>query len=105
MKGDGFAHLAGSAPLGRGAGLRDRKHRAVHNPGTGWRQCCLRTALSTLPPRMRQVVWLWALGTPPPQIARQLGISSSTVRVHLYQARQRLAADPLLASLADEAAC
>ncbi|GGV90033.1 sigma-70 family RNA polymerase sigma factor [Streptomyces massasporeus] len=62
-------------------------------------------ALSRLPPRMRQVTWLWAIGTPPPQIARQLGISASTVRVHLYQARQRLAADPLLASHAGEAAC
>lgn len=59
-------------------------------------------ALNRLPPRMRQVAWLWALGTPPPQIAQQLGISSSTVRVHLHHARQRLAADPLVPSLASE---
>ncbi|MFI8215770.1 sigma-70 family RNA polymerase sigma factor [Streptomyces sp. NPDC085932] len=61
-------------------------------------------ALGRLPPRMRQVAWLWALGTPPSQIARQLGISPSTVRVHLHQARHRLAADPTVVALAGETA-
>ncbi|MFI1002470.1 hypothetical protein ACIP10_26740 [Streptomyces galbus] len=34
-------------------------------------------------------------------MAQQLSISPSTVRVHLFQARQRLAADPLVALLAN----
>ncbi|WP_438363853.1 sigma-70 family RNA polymerase sigma factor [Streptomyces hyaluromycini] len=59
----------------------------------------LAEALDRLPRRMRQAVWLWALGTPTSHVAQQLGISPSTVRVHLHQARQRLAADPLLASI------
>ncbi|WP_331751722.1 sigma factor-like helix-turn-helix DNA-binding protein [Streptomyces sp. NBC_00723] len=49
---------------------------------------------------MRQVTWLWALDTPTAHIAQQMRISPSTVRVHLYQARQRLAADPFLTQIA-----
>ncbi|MER5466528.1 sigma-70 family RNA polymerase sigma factor [Streptomyces sp. NPDC002668] len=56
----------------------------------------LAEALNRLPGRMRQVIRLWALDTPTADIGRQLHISSSTVRVHLHQARQRLAADPAL---------
>ncbi|MGX5183070.1 sigma-70 family RNA polymerase sigma factor [Streptomyces avermitilis] len=61
-----------------------------------FRNKTLAEALNRLPTRMRQVAWLWALGTPTAHIAQQLGISPSTARVHLFQARQRLAADPLL---------
>ncbi|WP_405966007.1 sigma-70 family RNA polymerase sigma factor [Streptomyces sp. NBC_00723] len=43
----------------------------------------LADALNRLPCRMRQVTWLWALGTPTAHIAQQLRISPSTVRVHL----------------------
>ncbi|MEU2775419.1 sigma-70 family RNA polymerase sigma factor [Streptomyces sp. NPDC007162] len=60
----------------------------------------LAEALNRLPRRMGQVTWLWASGEPTARIAQQLGISPSTVRVHLFQARQRLAADPLVAHLA-----
>ena len=56
-------------------------------------------ALDRLPCRMRQVTWLWALGTPTTRIAQQMRITPSTVRVHLHQARQRLATDPLLTTL------
>ncbi|MFF3456945.1 sigma-70 family RNA polymerase sigma factor [Streptomyces sp. NPDC002730] len=56
----------------------------------------LAEALNRLPHRMRHATWLWALGTPTTDIARQLRIAPSTVRVHLHQARQRLAADPAL---------
>ncbi|MGW1491299.1 sigma-70 family RNA polymerase sigma factor [Streptomyces sp. NPDC002402] len=59
----------------------------------------LAQALNRLPGRMRQVIWLWALNTPTAEIGRQLHIRSSTVRVHLHQARQRLAADPALCHL------
>ncbi|MGW0926144.1 sigma-70 family RNA polymerase sigma factor [Streptomyces sp. NPDC002755] len=64
------------------------------------RNSALADALNRLPCRMRQAAWLWALGTPTAHIAQQMHISPSTVRVHLYQARQRLAADPLLSQLA-----
>ncbi|WP_374117255.1 sigma-70 family RNA polymerase sigma factor [Streptomyces sp. MNU76] len=63
----------------------------------------LAEALSRLPLRMRQVTWLWTLGVPTAHIAQQLGISPSTVRVHLFQARQRLAADPLVVQIAGPA--
>ncbi|MFF8639072.1 sigma-70 family RNA polymerase sigma factor [Streptomyces pilosus] len=61
----------------------------------------LAEAINRLPCRMRQATWLWALGTPTTHIAQQLGITPSTVRVHLHQARRRLAADPLLTSVMD----
>ncbi|MFE2519416.1 sigma-70 family RNA polymerase sigma factor [Streptomyces mirabilis] len=66
----------------------------------GFRNRGLAEALNRLPLRMRQVTWLWTLGAPTAHIAQQLGISPSTVRVHLFQARQRLAADPLLVLIA-----
>jgi RNA polymerase sigma-70 factor (ECF subfamily) len=66
----------------------------------GLRNNGLAEALNGLPGRMRQVTWLWACGEPTARIAQQLGISPSTVRVHLFQARQRLAADPLVTLLA-----
>ncbi|MFF7205342.1 sigma-70 family RNA polymerase sigma factor [Streptomyces sp. NPDC008141] len=56
-------------------------------------------ALNRLPDRMRETTWLWALGTPTAVIARRLSITPSTVRVHLHQARQRLATDPALTHL------
>ncbi|MFJ3975913.1 sigma-70 family RNA polymerase sigma factor [Streptomyces sp. NPDC090021] len=62
-----------------------------------FRNSALTDALNRLPCRMRQVTWLWALGTPTARIAQQMRISPSTVRVHLHQARQRLAADSVLA--------
>ncbi|MFD5379243.1 sigma-70 family RNA polymerase sigma factor [Streptomyces griseoincarnatus] len=65
------------------------------------RNICLAAAINRLPCRMRQVTWLWGLGAPTAHIAQQLGISPSTVRVHLHQARQRLFADPLLTSAVD----
>jgi RNA polymerase sigma-70 factor (ECF subfamily) len=65
----------------------------------GLRNRGLAEALNRLPLRMRQVTWLWTLGEPTAHIAQQLGISPSTVRVHLFQARQRLAADPLVGLL------
>lgn len=63
------------------------------------RNTTLAEALNRLPHRMRQVTWLWASGEPTARIAQQLSISPSTVRVHLFQARQRLATDPLVALL------
>ena len=51
----------------------------------------LRQALLELPERMRQIVWLWASGLGSAAIGQQLGISPSTVRVHLHHARHRLA--------------
>jgi RNA polymerase sigma-70 factor (ECF subfamily) len=57
----------------------------------------LRAALQRLPDRMRQVTLRWSMGAPVAGIARDLGITASTVRVHLHQARLRLAADPGLA--------
>lgn len=63
----------------------------------GLRNSGLAQALNRLPRRMREVTWLWTLDVPTAHIAQQLGISPSTVRAHLFQARQRLAADPLLA--------
>ncbi|GGW73610.1 RNA polymerase sigma factor [Streptomyces xantholiticus] len=59
----------------------------------------LAEALKRLPHRMRHATWLWALGTPTTDIALHLRIAPSTVRVHLHQARQRLAADPGLRDL------
>lgn len=50
-------------------------------------------ALDRLPCRMRQVTLLWALGNSTPHISALLHIAPSTVRVHLHQARQRLATD------------
>ncbi|MCX4826818.1 sigma-70 family RNA polymerase sigma factor [Streptomyces sp. NBC_01142] len=61
-------------------------------------------ALNRLPDRMRQTAWLWALGTPTAVIARRLSITPSTVRVHLHQARQRLAANPALRGLTRQTA-
>lgn len=72
----------------------DRALESLRNIG-------LAEALNRLPCRMRQVTWLWGLGAPTAHIAQQLGISPSTVRVHLHQARQRLAADPLLTAAMD----
>ncbi|MFF4088860.1 sigma-70 family RNA polymerase sigma factor [Streptomyces nigra] len=54
-------------------------------------------ALQQLPDRMREVTWYWANGTPVATIAQDLGIAPATVRVHLHQARLRLASDPDLA--------
>lgn len=68
-----------------------------------FRSSGLADALNRLPCRMRQVTWLWALGTPTAHIAQQMRISPSTVRVHLYQARQRLAADPFLVQIVSHA--
>ncbi|MFD3504968.1 sigma-70 family RNA polymerase sigma factor [Streptomyces sp. NPDC058678] len=56
-------------------------------------------ALLRLPPRMRQVIWMQVTGTPTSAIANRLDIAPATVRAHLHQARQRLLADPFLASL------
>ncbi|MGW1675191.1 sigma-70 family RNA polymerase sigma factor [Streptomyces sp. NPDC002324] len=69
----------------------------------GLRNKALAEALSRLPHRMRQVTWLWTHGVPTAHIAQRLGISPSTVRVHLFQARQRLATDPLVILLASPA--
>jgi RNA polymerase sigma-70 factor (ECF subfamily) len=69
----------------------------------GFRNRGLAEALSRLPRRMRQVTWLWTLGVPTAHIAQQLGVSPNTVRVHLFHARQRLAADPLVVLLASPA--
>ncbi|WP_063778547.1 sigma-70 family RNA polymerase sigma factor [Streptomyces stelliscabiei] len=69
----------------------------------GLRNSALAQALNRLPRRMRQVTWLWTLSVPTADIAQQLGISPSTVRVHLFQARQRLAADPLVVLIASPA--
>jgi RNA polymerase sigma-70 factor (ECF subfamily) len=63
----------------------------------------LAEALNRLPRRMRQVIWMWTLGTSTASIAQQLGISPSTVRVHLFEARQRLAADPFVVSMTSTA--
>ncbi|WP_369199150.1 LuxR C-terminal-related transcriptional regulator [Streptomyces djakartensis] len=49
---------------------------------------------------MRWVVWLWARGISTSEMARQMRIGHSTVRVHLYQARRRLAADSVLLAAA-----
>lgn len=68
-----------------------------------FRNSGLTDALNRLPCRMRQVTWLWALGTPTAHIAQRMCISPSTVRVHLHQARQRLAADPVLTQIARSA--
>jgi RNA polymerase sigma-70 factor, ECF subfamily len=57
----------------------------------------LLAALQRLPNRMRQVTLQWSTGVPVDSIARSMGITASTVRVHLHQARLRLAADPDLA--------
>jgi RNA polymerase sigma-70 factor (ECF subfamily) len=51
-------------------------------------------AFQQLPDRMREVTWYWATGTPVAVIARGMGIAPATVRVHLHQARLRLASDP-----------
>ncbi|MFF4155165.1 sigma-70 family RNA polymerase sigma factor [Streptomyces sp. NPDC001651] len=56
-------------------------------------------ALQRLPDRMREVTWSWATGAPVATIARDLGIAPATVRVHLHQARLRLASDPDLADV------
>lgn len=52
---------------------------------------------------LAEPTWLWTLGVPTARIAQQMGISPSTVRAHLFQARQRLAADPLVALIARSA--
>lgn len=54
-------------------------------------------AFQQLPDRMREVTWSWAIGTPVAVIAHGMGIAPATVRVHLHQARLRLAGDPDLA--------
>ncbi|MFI6495591.1 sigma-70 family RNA polymerase sigma factor [Streptomyces sp. NPDC050564] len=53
----------------------------------------LAQAVNRLPHRMRQVTWMRAQGICTPAIAQRLHITPATVRVHLHQARQRLAAD------------
>ncbi|MFE5924149.1 RNA polymerase sigma factor [Streptomyces sp. NPDC056468] len=57
----------------------------------------LALALDRLPHRMRRATLLWATGASTAEIAQRLGITRGTVRVHLHQARRRLAADPALA--------
>ncbi|MFI5825006.1 sigma-70 family RNA polymerase sigma factor [Streptomyces rishiriensis] len=57
----------------------------------------LLTAFKQLPDRMREVTWHWATGAPVADIARGMKIAPATVRVHLHQARRRLALDPRLA--------
>ncbi len=78
---------------------RSSEEMAVEN----FRNRGLAEALNRLPRRMRQVTWLWTLGVPTAHIAQQLGISPNTVRVHLFHARQRLAADPLVVLIASPA--
>jgi RNA polymerase sigma-70 factor (ECF subfamily) len=43
---------------------------------------------------MREVMLHWAMGVPVGVIAARMGIAAATVRVHLHQARLRLADDP-----------
>ncbi len=57
----------------------------------------LLAALRQLPSRMRQATLHWAMGVHGTVIAQDMGIAAATVRVHLHQARLRLAADPVLA--------
>ncbi len=54
-------------------------------------------AFQQLPKRMREVIWRWATGASVADIARDMGIAPATVRVHLHQARLRLASDRGLA--------
>jgi two-component system nitrate/nitrite response regulator NarL len=47
-------------------------------------------ALATLTPRERQLVALITQGLPDKQVARQLGITEGTVKIHLHHIYEKL---------------
>lgn len=59
--------------------------------GTLEAEARLQRALESLPPKMRGAILLRTEGYDYDEIARMLGVTESTVRNHVFQARQRLA--------------